>query len=600
MFTKDKKRNIFRQESLERLSSPEQLDQLIQVVGPKEWLPLTVLGSLIFIGLIWSIFGRIPINVQGRGILINPLRVVNFQSPISGQLQSFHAQPGECITKGTLVASIDPSDLKNKLKLTENKKAQLQQQYNEMSLMLTQGVRAEQAAFASSDASLEQRVRDVQALTPLLKDRGLDAINQERQSLQQRLRDLQLLTPILQTQGLEAIAKQRESLEKRLQDTQTVTPLLKDKGLDAIAQQRESVQQRLENAKQLVPVFAERLEKRQQLGREGAIAQDNILQAEQEYLQLQENVAELEAHLKSLNANEAEAQAQYLQNLNSIGEIEAQLKDLVVQETQARQRHLDNLNQISDIQAKLKNLEVQEAEAQQRYQENLNQIRELQTQRQKLDSEEKRMLQQNLEQLNTNKNQIEEVSREIIQLEAQIADNSQIFSPHAGCILEVTATDGQVVSPGTNLGVLNVNSEDNTVMGVTYFAVKDGKKIQPGMPLQITPDTVKREQFGGIVGEVTTVSQFPITQQGASTVIGNSDVVKSLIQGANSNSSNAIVEVRATLISDNTPSGYKWSSSDGPPLQITPGTTTTVRVRVEQRAPITFLLPILREWTGIY
>ena len=46
-------------------------------------------------------------------------------------------------------------------------------------------------------------------------------------------------------------------------------------------------------------------------------------------------------------------------------------------------------------------------------------------------------------------------------------------------------------------------------------------------------------------------------------------------------------------------SGYKWSSSKGPHLNISPGTTTTVKVTVEERKPITFILPILREWSGM-
>jgi len=66
------KPSIFRQESLERLSSPEQLDQLMQVVNSKSWMPLATLGSLIGLAVIWSIFGRIPITATGRGTLVHP------------------------------------------------------------------------------------------------------------------------------------------------------------------------------------------------------------------------------------------------------------------------------------------------------------------------------------------------------------------------------------------------------------------------------------------------------------------------------------------------------------------------------------------------
>ncbi len=54
------------------------------------------------------------------------------------------------------------------------------------------------------------------------------------------------------------------------------------------------------------------------------------------------------------------------------------------------------------------------------------------------------------------------------------------------------------------------------------------------------------------------------------------------------------------LIFNSELSGYQWSSSHGPDLQITTGTTTTARVTVGERAPITFILPFLRANTGIY
>ena len=84
----EKKRSIFRQQALDRLSSPERLDRLMQVVSPKDWLPL---GGLVVFGLLaalWSVFGNIPITVTGKGVLINPRRVVELQSPISGELKS--------------------------------------------------------------------------------------------------------------------------------------------------------------------------------------------------------------------------------------------------------------------------------------------------------------------------------------------------------------------------------------------------------------------------------------------------------------------------------------------------------------------------------
>lgn len=62
--------NIFRKEALERLSSPEQLDQLMNIVRPRSLLPLLALGSLLGCGLIWSTVGKIPVTTTGQGALV--------------------------------------------------------------------------------------------------------------------------------------------------------------------------------------------------------------------------------------------------------------------------------------------------------------------------------------------------------------------------------------------------------------------------------------------------------------------------------------------------------------------------------------------------
>lgn len=117
------------------------------------------------------------------------------------------------------------------------------------------------------------------------------------------------------------------------------------------------------------------------------------------------------------------------------------------------------------------------------------------------------------------------------------------------------------------------------------------------MTVQITPETVKRERFGGIVGTVTDVSPFPITKEAAYNLIGNPEVVSSLI----SQKQEGLMQISSELQLDpKTFSGYRWSSSSGPRQKISPGTTTIVRVKVDERAPITFVIPILRSYSGIF
>ena len=64
-----KKRSIFRKEALDRLSSPDQVDALIRVLSPRDWLPLTCAAVLVAVLVGWAIFGRVRVTAAGNGVL---------------------------------------------------------------------------------------------------------------------------------------------------------------------------------------------------------------------------------------------------------------------------------------------------------------------------------------------------------------------------------------------------------------------------------------------------------------------------------------------------------------------------------------------------
>ncbi|MBE9182952.1 NHLP bacteriocin system secretion protein [Oculatella sp. LEGE 06141] len=419
------KQNLFRKKSLERLSSPERLDQLMQVVNPGSWIPLAALGSLVFVALLWSIFGRIPITVEGRGILVFPGNVVPLQSKSTGQLIELKIKVGDVVKAGQVIGTIDQSELQEQLNQQQAKLAELQSQ--------------------------DQQVGS------------------------------------LQNASTEA--------EKR-----------------AIQQQRQFLQQSLQNEQNLTAIYQQRLQVRKRLYTQRIVTNDALLDAEQ----------------------------QSLENLQTIANLQAQLQEL--------------------------------------------------------DSRAAEQNRQDLEASTARKKEIQETQREIAQLTSQLSNNGQIISQQDGRVLEIAVTQNQVISAGSRIANLAEEDSAEALEGITYFNVEDGKKIQEGMSIQITPQVVKRERFGGIMGVVTTVSPFPMTRAGATAVVGNAEVVEDLAADQSS-----LIQISSRLMLDpNTVSGYKWSSSQGPETQISSGTTTIVRVKVEERAPITFVLPILRSASGVY
>jgi HlyD family secretion protein len=232
-------------------------------------------------------------------------------------------------------------------------------------------------------------------------------------------------------------------------------------------------------------------------------------------------------------------------------------------------------------------------EAQQVYQETVTKVPTLKAQLRQIDAQIKNQSEQDYTTSASRQNQIQDVKREIAQLEMQLQKHSQVVSQYSGRVLEIAATPGQALTPGTRIGTIAAQDSTSKLVGVTFFPDSEGKKLQPGMKVEITPTTVKRERFGGIVGSVTDVSAFPVTKEGVNHLVGNPEVTQALM------AKGPQIQVFAALNSDPaTFSHFKWSSSKGPQLKVSAGTSTTVRVTVEERAPITFVLPILRSWSG--
>ncbi len=57
-------KSIFRKKSLDRVTSPEQLDDYIKVTTPSVWLILIATIILIVGALFWAVFGRIELNTD--------------------------------------------------------------------------------------------------------------------------------------------------------------------------------------------------------------------------------------------------------------------------------------------------------------------------------------------------------------------------------------------------------------------------------------------------------------------------------------------------------------------------------------------------------
>jgi HlyD family secretion protein len=211
-----------------------------------------------------------------------------------------------------------------------------------------------------------------------------------------------------------------------------------------------------------------------------------------------------------------------------------------------------------------------------------------------LDAERGQVANQNQKAVQESQAALTEAERELALLETELRTTSEVTSPYTGRVLEVMAEQGSMVDRGQP--ILTVDLTGKAVKGleaILYIPSVHGKKIKPGMEVQIAPSTVKKEEFGYLLGTVTYVSDFPVTPQGMTRVLKNEQLVSTL------SGDDAPYEIHVDLLPDpDNLSTYRWTSSEGPPLRIQSGTLASAGIVVERRRPILMVIPQLRKHTA--
>jgi multidrug efflux pump subunit AcrA (membrane-fusion protein) len=100
------KKEIFSEESLSRLRSPEQLDSLFRVTQPVTWMALTMLCLLAASIALWSVYGVLSESVGAVGMIVDSAGVVNVYHDVGGKLSEVLVRPGMRVKKGDVVARL--------------------------------------------------------------------------------------------------------------------------------------------------------------------------------------------------------------------------------------------------------------------------------------------------------------------------------------------------------------------------------------------------------------------------------------------------------------------------------------------------------------
>jgi HlyD family secretion protein len=224
-------------------------------------------------------------------------------------------------------------------------------------------------------------------------------------------------------------------------------------------------------------------------------------------------------------------------------------------------------------------------DAQQRKEDTQNEILKLRSQKMDLETQRERESQ-------TSEFALNDARRQMDAAAGQLTRNTEILSPIEGRVLEIKISAGAVLSVGTP--VIAIESEGRKLEALVYIPAERGKNVKLGMRVRIEPSTVKREEFGTMVGAVVAISDFPITPQGMVAVLHNENLVSRFSKEGAAYAATVSLEPDTETFS-----GYRWAVGRGPPVRLSSGTLVRAEVTTRQQRPLDLVLPLLRRLTGL-
>lgn len=97
---------MFRERALRRISSPEQLDRLVEVTSPRRWIGLGALLVVVVGAIVWAAVSTVPTTLSGPGFLLPLGGLREVQAPASGTVTDLDLTVGQHIVAGQRLGSV--------------------------------------------------------------------------------------------------------------------------------------------------------------------------------------------------------------------------------------------------------------------------------------------------------------------------------------------------------------------------------------------------------------------------------------------------------------------------------------------------------------
>ncbi|MGB4213947.1 MAG: HlyD family efflux transporter periplasmic adaptor subunit [Dethiobacteria bacterium] len=102
---------LFRKSSLERIATPERLNEYIKITHPGIWSVLLACLALLAAVTFWAFHGSIPDTVKTKGIIFPQHGVASVIPPAGGRINNMRVRAGDFVQAGQIIAVIPQEEL---------------------------------------------------------------------------------------------------------------------------------------------------------------------------------------------------------------------------------------------------------------------------------------------------------------------------------------------------------------------------------------------------------------------------------------------------------------------------------------------------------
>lgn len=526
--------NIFRKSSLDKLSSPEQLDKAITIISPSFWIAAIGGGLIVVVALVWSIFGRLPVNVNANGIYMGKDGMHSVVAEADGIVQEIFVSEGDNVTVGQKIAQLDDEKYQD-----------------ELETLIQRRDNVEAVSFYSYDDPATSDTKPLLDIKSQLDVAGT-SLSADQIALRERY---------------SALSKQRESASAAKSTMNSKKKKLKQKQ-SAYLKAQTKYENAKENLEAAQAAYEAALKKLAEAGVDPTVdldSEDEDVQAyiatlTDEQLKLIADRDTCKEEYESADATFKAAEKNLKKLEFAIGNAESDYSK-ALQTYQSEQATLKSLKDtVSQLEAKVKGDSTGKS----------NQVSSLE------------------EQFNASKGSILDQINQEIKKQKRAADAMTLTSRVNGKVSGLNIAEGNAVTQGTAICKINSTSSDGTGV-ICYVPVSEGRKVKTGMKVVVYPSTVNKQEYGHMEGTVVSVSDSVVSAEDMQNQLGDSSLVQSFQQNG------AVVRVVCDLKEDpDTASGYAWSSKKGADVTIDEGTVISADIVTEDKAPITMLIPYLK------